>query len=82
MALTLCKTQSSLFWCFAVVSFQFTQDRFFFMQKQVAKLASRLFYCYGLYCVTITWLQIFKGSLQAAVEGVLLHVTDRKHLGE
>jgi len=29
----------------------------------------------GLYCVTITWQQIFKGSLQVTVESVLPHVT-------
>jgi len=29
----------------------------------------------GLYCVTITWQQIFKGSLYITVEGVLLHET-------
>jgi len=28
----------------------------------------------GLYCVTITWQQIVKGSLQVAEEGVLQHV--------
>jgi len=35
-----------------------------------------------LYCFTITWQQIFKGSLQVTVEGVLLHVTVQcRHLG-
>ena len=34
-------------------------------------------YCFivGRNCVTITWQQIFKGSLQIMVEGVLRHVT-------
>jgi len=36
----------------------------------------------GLYCVTIIWQQIFKGSLQVTVERVLMHVTvERTHLG-
>jgi len=36
----------------------------------------------GLYCVTIIWQQIFKGSLQVTIEGVFLHVTvERSHLG-
>jgi len=36
----------------------------------------------GLYFVTMTWQQIFKGSLQIMVKGVLPHVTvERRHLG-
>jgi len=36
----------------------------------------------GLYCVTIIWQQIYKGSLYIAVAGVLLHETvERRHLG-
>jgi len=36
----------------------------------------------GLYCVTITWQQICKGSLYIVVAGVLLHETaERRHLG-
>jgi len=38
----------------------------------------------GLYCITITWQQIFKSSLQvqAAVVGVLPHVTvELRYLG-
>jgi len=36
----------------------------------------------GLYCVTITWQQIFKISLYIAVAGVLFHETvERTHLG-
>ena len=40
-------------------------------------------YCFviGLYCVTIRWQQIFKGSLQIMVKGVSRHVTvERSHL--
>jgi len=33
----------------------------------------------GLYCITITWQQIFKCSLQVTVESVLLHVTVEKY---
>jgi len=33
----------------------------------------------GLYCLTITWQQIFKRSLQVTVESVLLHVIVEKH---
>jgi len=36
----------------------------------------------GLYCVTITWQQICKGSLYITVTGVLLHETvERRHFG-
>jgi len=36
----------------------------------------------GLYCVTIPWQQIRKGSLYITVAGVLLHETlERRHLG-
>ena len=36
----------------------------------------------GLYCVTITWQQIFKSSLYITVAGVLLHETvERTRLG-
>jgi len=36
----------------------------------------------GLYCVTIAWQQILKGSLQVTVEDVSPHVTvERRHLG-
>jgi len=36
----------------------------------------------GLYCVTITWQQICKGSLHITVAGVLLHETvERRRLG-
>jgi len=53
----------------------------FFLQRQVTKLASG-FFIVGLYCVTITWQQIFKASLQIIVEGVLPHVTvERRCLG-
>ena len=36
----------------------------------------------GLYCVTITWQQIYKGSLYITMPGVLLHETvERRRLG-
>jgi len=36
----------------------------------------------GVYCVTIPWQQIFKGSRYITVAGVLLHETvERKRLG-
>jgi len=36
----------------------------------------------GLYCITITWQQIFKSSLYITVVGVLLHETaERTHRG-
>jgi len=36
----------------------------------------------GLYCVTISWQQICKGSLYITVAGVLLHETvERRRLG-
>jgi len=51
------------------------------LQRQLAKVASRLF-TVGLYCVTITWQQIFKGSLQVMVVGVLPHMkVELRHLG-
>jgi len=40
----------------------------FFLQRQVAKLARGLYYIISLYCVTITWQQIFKGLFQIMVE--------------
>jgi len=52
------------------------------LQSRVAKVTSRLFYCCGFYCVTITWQQICKDSLYITVAGVLLHETvERTHLG-
>jgi len=73
----------SLFWCPAVMSLQFTHVRSFAGRGHVAKLSRELFYCtVRLYCVTKTWQQIFKGSLQVTVMCVLLHVTvQRRHLG-
>jgi len=44
------------------------------LQKQVAKLGTDCS-TFGLYCVTITWQQIFKGSLQVAAISILLPVT-------
>ena len=47
----------------------------------VAKLASG-FFTVSLYCITITWQQIFWFSLQVTILGGLRHVTvERGHLG-
>ena len=55
----------------------------FFLQRHVARLGNWQAHCFilVLYCVTITSQQIFKGSLQIMVKGVLPHVTvERNHL--
>jgi len=31
---------------------------------------------FNLYCITITWQQIYNGSFQVTVVDVLMHVTD------
>jgi len=49
-------------------------------QRQAAKLAMDCCIV-GLYCVTITWQQIFKDSVLIIEEGVYPHVTvERRHL--
>jgi len=65
----------SLFLCHAVMSLQFTHVCSFACRGRAdcSTVSS--------YCITITWLQIFKGLLQATI-GILLHVTvERRHLG-
>ena len=71
----------SLCWCHAVMSLQFTHVPSFSCRDTLRNLRADCSIV-GLYCVTITWQQILKGSLQVTVEGVLLHVTvERRHLG-
>jgi len=51
------------------------------LQRQIAKLGKE-FSIIDLYCVTITWQQIFKRSLQVAAIGILPPVTvEHWHLG-
>ena len=51
------------------------------MQRQVAKVASGLFYCWSL-LPNNNMATIFIGSLHVTAAGVLLHVTvECKHLG-
>jgi len=62
------------------MSFQFNHVHSFFCRGRLRKWQA---YCFivGLYGVTITWQQIFKGSLQIMLKGVLRHVTvERSHL--
>jgi len=57
---------SSLFWCHAVVNcLQFTHIHYIYLQRQFAKVGNGRS-TIGLHCVTVTWQQIFKGSLQVA----------------
>jgi len=53
---------------------QFNHVHSFFLQ---GRLRIWQVYCFivGRYSVTMAWQQIFKGSLQIMVEGVLRHVT-------
>jgi len=63
-----------------VVSLQFNHVYSFFCRGRLRNWQA---YCFivGLDYVTITWQQIFKGSLQIMVKGVLLHVTvESNHL--
>jgi len=48
----------SLFWCHAAVSLQFTHVHSFACRGTLPKLRADCF-TVGLYCVTITWQQIF-----------------------
>jgi len=59
----------SLFWCHAVVSLLFTRVHSFAWPNLGANFSG-----VRLYCVTIPWQQILKGSLQVTIEGVLPHV--------
>jgi len=57
-------------WCHAVVRFQFTRVHSFSCRGWLRNWQADCFIV-GLYCVTITWQQIFKGSVQVTVVGVL-----------
>jgi len=68
----------SLYWCHEVVSLPFTHICYFACRCRLQSLWADCSIV-TLYCITITWLQIFKGSV--TVEGVLPHVTvERRHL--
>jgi len=63
---------SSLFWCHAVVTLQF--NRVYSFASLRGLTWERFFSGVSVYCVTISWQQILKGSLQVTVEGILPHV--------
>ena len=68
----------SLFWCHEVVSLQFTHVRYFACRCRLQSLWADCSIV-TLYCVTMTWQQIFKGSV--TVVGVVPHVTvESRHL--
>jgi len=71
----------SICYCHAVMSLQFTHVLSFSYRGRLRNFRADCSIA-GLYCITITWQHIFKGSLQVTIEGVLLHVTvERRHLG-
>ena len=62
------------------MNLQFNYVHFFFYRGRLRNWEACCF-TVGLYCVKITWQQIFKGSLKIVVKGVLRHVTvERSHL--
>ena len=68
----------SLFWYHEVVGLQFTHVRYFACRCRLQSLWADCSIV-TLYCVTVTWQQIFKGSV--TVVGVLPHVAvERRHL--
>jgi len=72
----------SLFCCDAVMSLQFAHVRYFTCKGRLRSLRADCS-TVSLYCVTITWPQTFKGSLEVAVvlADVLSHVIiERTHL--
>jgi len=63
------------------MSLQFTHVRSFVCRGGLRNSRTD-FSTVGLYCVTITWQQICKGSLYITVAGILLHETvESRHLG-
>ena len=72
----------SQLWCHTVISLQFTLVHSFVCRGGLRKSRAD-FSTVGLYYVTITWQQIYKGSLYITVAGVLLHETvERRHVGK
>jgi len=68
--------------CHAVMSLQFTHVPSFACGGGLRKWRADCS-TVGLYCITITWQQICKGSFCITVAGVLLHETvERRHLGK
>jgi len=65
----------SLFWCYALMSMQFTPV-LSYARRGIWSNLRAVCSTVGLYCVTKTCQQIFKGSLQVTVESVLPHVTN------
>jgi len=71
----------SQLWCHATMSLQCIHFPSFACRGRLRKLRAGC-PAVSVYCVRITWQQIFKISLHVAVAGVLLHGTvERKHLG-
>jgi len=55
---------------------------FFSLQRHGCEIFERIYSIVRLYCVTITWQQTVKGSLQETVEAILPHVTvGRRYFG-
>jgi len=72
----------SLFWYHAVMSFQFTESAPLPAKAGCETCERIVCSTISLCCITITWQQIFKGSLQVAGSSVLPHVTvESRHLG-
>ena len=63
----------SLSWCDAMMSLQFIHVHSFVCRGRLRNLQSDCSNV-GLHCVTVTWQQIFKGSLQVTVANVLVHL--------
>jgi len=72
------RKSGSLFWCYALMSLQITPVRYYACRGGWSNL--RAVCSVRVYCVTITWQQIFKGSLQVKAESILPHVTIEKHI--
>ena len=69
-----------LFCCHVMVRLQFTHILSFACRGSLWNVRANCF-TVGLYCVTVTWQQIFKSSIQAKIAGVLPHVTvEHRHL--
>jgi len=71
----------SLFWCHTMVTLHFTHVRSFACRGKLPNLRAD-FFTVGLFCVKITWQQIFVCSVQVTILGVLPHETvERRHRG-
>jgi len=68
-----------LFWCYALMSLQFTPIRSYACRGKWSNMRSVCF-TVRLYCVP--WQQIFRGSLQVTAKSILPHATiESTHLG-